>query len=410
MKTEQIALRPMTRLAHIEMRDGPTPEMNAASTVDAQANSANETIEFTFSSEEPYDRGWGIEVLGHGAKEVDMTWMASGRAPLLVDHETDVDSQVGIIERAWIENGRGKAVARLGKSDRARDIAARIKDGQLVNVSVGYRINEMVLQSQAKDREVYRVTGWKPFEASLVTIPADTTVGVGRAEAWGKTAVIITKDMTMTKETPQAAPEKPAVNPEDILKAERQRISEISAIGTKFNMADIAQKAIGQGLSADQFRGEVLAKLGDSAETVLRNQNSIGLSTKEQQSFSFLKAMRALAFPNERKWRDAAKFEFECSQAFGERTGQEAKGFLIPTDVAYGEPSAELKRALQPYMKRDLNVASGSQGGFLVSTETLTGSFIELLRANMVLDAAGVITLGNLVGNVSIPRDRKSVV
>ena len=57
-----------------------------------------------------------------------------------------------------------------------------------------------------------------------------------------------------------------------------------------------------------------------------------------------------------------------------------------------------------PYFKRDLTVSTASAAGYLVNTDLLSGSFIELLRANMVLDAAGVVTLGNLQGNVAIPR------
>jgi hypothetical protein len=56
-----------------------------------------------------------------------------------------------------------------------------VDDGILVNVSTGYRVHEMVLEKQSDSGDTYRVTDWEPLEASLVGIPADPTVGVGRS-------------------------------------------------------------------------------------------------------------------------------------------------------------------------------------------------------------------------------------
>jgi HK97 family phage major capsid protein len=216
--------------------------------------------------------------------------------------------------------------------------------------------------------------------------------------------VIIKKDQTMTEVTPATAPPPPPVQIDDVLKAERSRIADITAIGAKFNMRDLADLAIGKGLSADQFRHDVLMKLGDSRDQVLRNQNSMGLSKTEAQDFSFLKVIRALANPQDRAMRDAARFELDVSAAYAQKTGQATRGLLVPPDVIEAEASPALKRALMPYMKRDLTVGTASAAGYLVSTDTLTGSFIELLRAAMVLQDAGVTTLGNLQGNLAIPR------
>ena len=388
---DEMKLTPMMRLADIE------------TVPDAQSD----TVQLTFSSEEPYDRGWGIEILGHRTGEVDLSWMASGRAPLLVDHDSGVDSCVGTVERAWIENGRGKATVRFGKTERAQSMLKRVRDGDLGNVSVGYRISEMVLVAASDGKETYRVTAWKPLEASLVTIPADPTVGVGRADLWNEQPVKIRKDTSMTTanvtKTAEPVP-LPPVNADDILKAERARIADITELGRKFNMQALAADAIKGGLSADQMRHNVLVKLGDQAEQVMLDKTSLGLTKKEAQSFSFLRAIRAMANPADRRMHEAAAFELEASQEYAKKTGQTSKGFLIPNDVTFGEPSDELKRALLPYMKRDLNVGTASQGGYSVATDLMSGSFIELLRARLVLADAGIVQMANLQGNVAIPR------
>lgn len=372
-------LSPQTRLATIELKAG--------------SDDQSDTIELSFSSEEPYDRGWGTEILGHKNTECDLGWMASGRAPLLVDHDASVDNQVGVIERAWIENGRGKAVARFGKSARAQDMLQRVKDGQLGNVSVGYRINDMLLVEENKDRSVYRVTSWKPLEASLVTIPADASVGVGRSEHWENLEVNIHHKETITMTEQVKTVETPLpVNPDEVLKNERARIADISAIGRQFNMQDIADEAIKSGMTVDKFRHNVLTRLGSDRDTVLQNMNSIGLTKKEVQNFSFMRAIRAIAFPRERQFQDQAAFELEVGRAAAEKSGQPAKGILVPSDV------------LCAPMKRDLNVGTGSQGGYAVATDLLAGSFIELLRAKSVVAEAGARMMTNLIGNVAVPK------
>lgn len=56
-----------------------------------------------------------------------------------------------------------------------------MKDGIRRNVSVGYMIHKATLVETREDQEIYRVTDWEPHEVSLVSVPADASVGVGRA-------------------------------------------------------------------------------------------------------------------------------------------------------------------------------------------------------------------------------------
>lgn len=135
------------------------------------------TVQLTFSSEEPYERWWGTEILDHSAGAVRLDRLNSGGA-LLMDHNTR--DQVGVVERAWIEGRKGHAIVRFGRSARAIEIFQDVKDGIRKLVSVGYRILDLVLERSTEEAETYRARDWEPYEISLVAVPADPTVGVGR--------------------------------------------------------------------------------------------------------------------------------------------------------------------------------------------------------------------------------------
>ena len=160
-----------------------TIDLNRDSIIDEN----NRLVRLSFSSEEPVTRAsffsdpW-IEVLGHNDGEVDLERL-NNSAPLLYNHDrTERDNRIGVVERAWLENGRGYAEVRLSKRAEVEGIWQDVRDGILRNVSVSYRINERTLETEHKDKpDQYRVVSWTPMEISLVDIPADPTVGVGRS-------------------------------------------------------------------------------------------------------------------------------------------------------------------------------------------------------------------------------------
>lgn len=160
----------------------------------AEASEDSRTIPLSFSSEEPVDRWFGVEVLGHRENEIDLEWLASGTAPLLADH--DPRSQIGVVTEAQLGSDRkGRAVVRFGKSPRAEQEFRDALDGIRVNVSVGYEILEMELSKSEKGKpDEYRATRWRPLEVSLVSIPADLTVGVGRDAPDARTVIVSDPD------------------------------------------------------------------------------------------------------------------------------------------------------------------------------------------------------------------------
>ena len=119
-----------------------------------------------------------MEVLSHDEEHVDLEFLRSGRAPLLLDH--DPEKVIGVIKNVELDSStrRLRAEVRFGRGALAREAFDDVLDGIRSNISVGYSINEM----KKRDKDTYVATRWSPVEASLVSIPADKSVGVGRSE------------------------------------------------------------------------------------------------------------------------------------------------------------------------------------------------------------------------------------
>ena len=121
-----------------------------------QVNAEEKTVELSFSSEEPYERWFGIEILDHSPTSVNMERL-NNSAPLLFNHDRDV--VIGVVEFAKIENRRGLAVVRFGNSEKAKEVFSDVADGIMKNVSVGYQIDEMKLESESDGLDLIVTTG-----------------------------------------------------------------------------------------------------------------------------------------------------------------------------------------------------------------------------------------------------------
>lgn len=338
------------------------------------------TVKIALSSEEPVARSFGNEVLDHGKESIDLSFLASGRAPLLLDH--DPEKQIGVIKSVKLdENARRlRAEVRFGKGELAREAFSDVVDGIRANISVGYSISKM--ERDRGDKETYRAKSWKPVEASLVSIPADMTVGVGRSGKAENKPVIRTslkEDNTMSE-----------VNL-DAVKAEAQQAAQKNAaqiveLGARHNKSDMAREAIASGQSIDEFRGALLESIGSTS--ALESQD-IGMNEKEVKNFSMMRAIHALANPTDRKAQEAAAFEFECSRAAADQYGTTAQGIMLPADV------------LRTWNKRDLNSSDESE---LFTDDFRGGDFIDSLRNASSVMAAGARMLGGLSGDVKIPK------
>lgn len=235
-------------------------------------NKEARTVELAFSSESPVRRWFGDEILGHNPGECDLSRLNAGAAFL---DQHNHSRQIGVIESARIDaDKKGRAVVRFSKSAAAEEIFQDIVDGIRRLVSVGYSVDEMqMVKSEAGGKdETYRVNRWTPFEVSLVSVPADVSVGVGRSAETDETNQSLKSMPTETIEKPAApaAPDNTAA-----VKTERARISEINALGLRFKKTKEAQKAIEDGTAVADFRSALL----DGISVEVNEQPTVTVST-----------------------------------------------------------------------------------------------------------------------------------
>ena len=349
----------------------------------------NRTVRLAFSSSAPYERFWGIEVLDHSPDAVRMDRLANNAA-VLINH--DWDKQAGAVKNASIDSDDfGRADVQLSRNQLGADALRDIEDGILTKVSVGYIVHKMILEEQTDDGpDVYRVTDWEPYEISFVSVPADDAVGVGRSmenESDSDEAVI-----EPNKEAIEMAEEKKIETPEvdvseiraEARKDETDRVSGILAVGRKFDMAENADAAIKDGTPLAKFQRDVF----DSYEIPTNPQAAeVGLTEKEAKEFSFLRAIRAKADPGNLRLQEEAAFELECSRAVEDKLGRKAQGVFVPEDV----------------LARDFIAGGGGTGQYLVGTDHLAGSFIDVLRNKLAVMQMGATELNGLVGDLAIP-------
>jgi HK97 family phage major capsid protein/HK97 family phage prohead protease len=373
------------------------PQLTRAATADAlSVDAGTRTIEFPFSSELAVERWFGDEVLSHKSGSADLTRLNDG-APLLFNH--NMDEIIGVVEKAWIaEDKRGHARVRFANTARANEVLSMVNDGILRNVSFGYRINEMV-ESVKNGKSTYTATRWEPFEVSMVTVPADHTVGVGRAEDSDERDVLVHR---MSEESAPAeqpteeimSEQTTTVDVEVIAtqaaEAERSRIAAIEALGQRFNAADLSRKLINEGVSIDAARAAFLEEIKVDQKPLTGKEADIGMTSKEVRQFSVLRALNALANPSDKGAWEAAAFEREVSDAAAKAAGKSARGIFVPGEVL---------RA-----KRDLTAGTAADGGNLVATDLLASSFIDILRNRAVVMRAGATMMNGLQGNVAIPK------
>jgi HK97 family phage major capsid protein len=423
---------------------------------EGQADDGLLRLRLSVSSEEPYvRRSWWeepwVEVLGHDDGEINLARFDGGAGCVLGNHDryTAIGktplASIGKIERAWVEGGRLYCDIALSRRDALADLRQDIADGLVNNVSIGYTIDERVLvkaNGEGKPDE-YRVTNWCPFEVSLVDIPADATVGLGRSAddnqstapryrvvdlppAEGTTTG--ERSMTTAVTTSAANPTAPVqqtrtadvqVTGADSLAVERERMREIRALGRQFGMQTEADKAIDDGASLDAFRALTINKLKDTGKLRVAESPEVGMSEREVKQFSFCRALLAASDPLHAN--ELAPFELECSRAAQDKRGESRSkdretAFTIPVDVLSrgmeinDQVAAAITRQLLSRVQagahtafRDLTVGAPTGGGNLVATQLLGSSFIDLLRNAMVLDRLGVTWLRDLNGNIAIP-------
>ncbi|KYD02645.1 hypothetical protein B4102_0239 [Heyndrickxia sporothermodurans] len=160
-------------------------QLNRDSSINFRAiDEEKRQVELSFSSEEPYERWFGPEILSHKNGALDLERLKEIGC-LLFNH--DRNRVIGRIDDAWIKDDRGLALVTFDDDPDSDVIFQKVKSGTLKGVSVGYRVDSWEEVAAGKVSSDGKFTGpcsialkWTPVEISIVSIPADPTVGVGR--------------------------------------------------------------------------------------------------------------------------------------------------------------------------------------------------------------------------------------
>lgn len=411
----------------------PLPDFNKDKLVrnyvvdDFKVDMEKRTVELSFSSETEVGRWFGIEILDHSQGAIDFTRLHS-RAPFLMNHNSS--DQVGVVESAWLDQSqrKGRALVRLSKSARGEEILQDINDLIRTNISVGYTIQKAILKEQREHDDVYLITGWQPYEISCVSIPADTTVGVGRSSEKlnneNNPAVPQNEPIAIIPTNQQRAKRmnwdyftdangnqvRQRINENgerygdiEMVRAvgdtaergaetERKRVSELMQLGERFGAGDLVRQYIDENKSPAELQNAILERMhGDQGKPLTEKPKSsnanIGLTGDEARSFSLMRAVRAMLPNATQADREAAAFEIECSEAAQKAYGRSAQGILVPADV----------------LSRVFEVGTSQNGATLVGTDHRADMFIEMLRNRSTIMNLGFIMDG-LVGDAEIPK------
>jgi HK97 family phage major capsid protein len=356
----------------------------------------NRTATFSFSSEHPVERWFGMEILSHDSGAPDLSRLKNGGS-VRDEHEGD---QIGVVEDAWIEEKRAWVRVRYSANNPRADVVLKdMADGIRRNVSFRYRILESVLSgADEKDgvrMETWLVTRWEPIHVAHVADPADPNVGLRAAE--GVETTFIRESGKEETEMSQEI-QTPTVDVDAIRKEGEAKLAAAMTLRDAFDsqaeaiiekhghiegVRDLVKKARSEKWTTDKLGSatlDIIAENRDATKTY-KPEAALGMSDKEVKQYDFHRAIRNVLDKKD------DNLEGECHREMVKKFGAPKQGDVyIPYDI----------------QKRDLTVASGSGGGFLVGQDRM--GFIDLLRNKQALTQLGATRLTGLKGDVYVPK------
>ncbi|EAS7199162.1 phage major capsid protein [Salmonella enterica] len=397
-------------------------------------------VELAFSSEAPYSRIYTDqngdpvelkEILVHDKDAVDLD-VLNDKASLLFNHEFDNHIGVVVPGSARIdEDGVGRALVKFSQVGQlANETYDKVKEGTMSKVSVGYT----VLEGHADfSKGVYFVTKWQPYEISIVSVPADSSVGVGRSlntitdepanneenrevEVENKETEIKPEEEIRSEENQENKEpeneESPSdsgnsssdsesipqeVNPEETRSEEQpeenkpeeevfqrsaEDTEEIRAIGKHLNISeDEIQRAIeDKEITVESFKQRAL-NINTESKTFAKGKIKMTDTIKTLENrFDLSAALRSLSQEKALNGAEAEYSQEMARQAAQRGRAQRSNSVFVPTS------------ALSP----------------VVGTDIRHDSFVDLLLEKSVLGSLGVNTLTGLTAPISLPRMNKN--
>lgn len=403
-------------------------------------------LKFAASSAYPVERFFGTEILDHAGVRLDRA--RRGAMPLLFNH--DLNAPRGMVDAASVVGDRILIDAHLFDTADSTELR-RMIEGGLRNVSIGYRVNSA---EERKDGTTV-IRDWEALEVSIVTVPQDPTVGIGRSDQMYEARMIRASGSSITArnaaqgETMEDETATAGVNADNntsnvsittrsvetgasgtsasgtngagagssatgangtnyALDGERTRQQAIRNIVRGFGLDDdTANRYIQQRISLEAISEHLLAAVAERGRNTPRSLSQLGLSDREANGYSLCRAIIA-AHSND--WRQAG-FELECHETIARRTdkAQERGRFYVPLEVQRRGMVLSADQLMQVaqrhrvgHMVRDLNVSNAADGGYLVQT-TIQG-FDEILRNISFAYRMGATRITGLRDNITIPR------
>jgi len=377
----------------------------------AAVSAETRTAELAFSSDKPYVRWWGIEILSHEPGDVNLSRLSDGAA-LLLNH--DMHEQIGVVERCAVDPDKvGRATVRFSKSEDAEEVFQDVLDGIRTKTSVGYMVHSMTeIKPEEMDEalknmcageglKAYRCT-WEPYEVSIVSVPADTSVGVGRsaevavpAPAKGQESININgRGAKMDEVIKTPSPEELAKIAELDNQIKAARKAEIESIARQYvgrvpKVDELRDAAIRDNVTGDVFKGRLFDALpaGEKFETPA---GEIGMSEKEKKAYSVSRLLAHIAGE-----KVDAGLEIEASRTLEAKIGakRNANSLYLPFDIA------------DTLNRRDLSYVGGATlGANLVGTNLLASEWEGMLRNKSIAAELGVRRMTVSGGNITFPR------
>lgn len=415
-------------------------------------------VEFAFASEFEAERYWGIEILNIRSGKIRLDRLNSGGSCLYNHNE---DFFLGRVLEAWKDGGLLRCKVKFSENPDAdakyRDIVA----GLLTNVSFGYSFKEINWIGERDGVDIWSVDDFEPFEVSFCTIALDYTVGSERSNDINNLSPEKREEFrkfleekknkqlrsnnnqgddmgrhsdqnhndnnnhnnpppTHTGDTrgggnPHSHTHQISVEDSKELEYYRSHLPEIQAMGAEYGYNDLANEFIKNKRSVSEFQKEVLKRVkdnyasqGEPAPDQQRSKDPIGMSEKEIQNFSILRALTAHDMGD---WRGAGLEKEVITESMRKYDSEGAKGskyICIPPDVLRSAPTADMSKA----MARSLNhqqrnfaitqqVTDPALGGHTVGDDLM--SLIEVMQSKLMLKKMGATTLNDLSGNITWP-------
>ncbi|MDX9741975.1 MAG: phage major capsid protein [Gammaproteobacteria bacterium] len=396
-----------------------------------EVEGSDDKFRIVLACETPFERWFGMLQLDCSPEAVNLSRM-NNNGPLLCDHVRE--DIVGAFDTAVAGGGVVVGEGRWSRSSRAAEVRQDVKDRIRTHVSPGLRIHELILvESKEGEPPLYRATKWTPEEGSIVSVAAMdeleiTAAGEQSTDPWKSDTIkdlLAAAAIRANEEVPEMGdkliktdsdpgllveaagdaipPTPPAVLPatvgadrtDEAHKAELGRQAQIRGIAQRLG-ADVAavNKAIAENVSAEQFMLDQLDERRTPGTTA--SAEDIGMTANDVSRFSLVSlAAYGAEGPADRARMLAARgsssgpslgLTLEACAAARQMQDNPRGEFTLPGEV----------------IRATGQITDPSSGGFLVDRNR--GSMIDILTAATKILQLGAFPLGNLVGDVELPR------